>query len=152
MEQEQLGGSEQVKCGGKCASLQPATKKLQIYQAPKVLVLTLKRFSNSGAEYGYFSPFSKNSTPVDVPEGLDLTPFCNPKAAKSRFWGGSAPKKYKLVALSHHSGSLRGGHYTAEGRAKDGGWWEFNDEYVYSQSGAPVGPSSSAYVLFYRQQ
>jgi ubiquitin C-terminal hydrolase len=60
---------------------------------------------------------------------------------------------YHLVAASHHSGSLEGGHYTAVGRsAADGRWYNFNDSSVRQQNvpGGGDGGSNSAYVLFYR--
>ena len=151
MEQETLGGSEQIKCGG-CKTLQPATKKLEIYDFPKLLILTLKRFNSSGAGcVGYFSPYSKNSTPVDIPEFLDLAAYCNPRGAKEAVSRGKYPPVYRLIALSHHSGCMGGGHYTAQGRCeKDGSWWEFNDDDVVRERGTPAGASSSAYVLFYQ--
>jgi ubiquitin C-terminal hydrolase len=46
--------------------------------------------------------------------------------------GGQAPV-YQLIAVSHHSGSLEGGHYTASARSAnpgDGGWYYFNDSSV----------------------
>ncbi len=57
---------------------------------------------------------------------------------------------YELVAISHHSGSLEGGHYTASARsAADHGWYNFNDSSVRREA-APSGTSSSAYLLVYR--
>jgi ubiquitin C-terminal hydrolase len=59
---------------------------------------------------------------------------------------------YDLIGACDHSGSLWGGHYTARCRsATDGVWHEFNDEMVGRC--APVnGPSTTAYVLFYRRR
>ena len=53
---------------------------------------------------------------------------------------------YKLYAISHHSGSLYGGHYVADA-IRQGKWHHFNDSCV--SSGEPASSSSSAYVLFY---
>jgi len=56
---------------------------------------------------------------------------------------------YELVGMSHHSGSLEGGHYTASARsAADGKWYGFNDAIVKRQEARLEG--SSAYVLVYR--
>lgn len=64
--------------------------------------------------------------------------------------GPSPPPVYQLVAISHHSGSLEGGHYTASARAaSDGSWYSFNDSSV-RRDAKPGGASSSAYVLVYR--
>ncbi|PNH09862.1 Ubiquitin carboxyl-terminal hydrolase 8 [Tetrabaena socialis] len=58
---------------------------------------------------------------------------------------------YQLVAVSNHSGSLEGGHYTAQALGADGAsWYNFNDATVRREPGRPSGSSSAAYVLFYR--
>lgn len=169
VEQEVLTGSEQVKCSS-CRKTCDATKRLQIYRCPKLLVMTLKRFSNSsrcgvggfGTSWlGSFSSLSKNQTPVklDAQRVLDLTPYCNPTGlaatapvAKNASSKGTANQQplYELVAVSEHSGCLGGGHYTAHGRSvADGCWYSFNDSCVMP-AGHPCGASSSAYVLFLR--
>ena len=87
---------------------------------------------------------SKNNAAVVVEEQLDLSSCCNPVAK------GAVPPVYQLVGISHHSGSLEGGHYTATVRsASDGSWYHFNDTSVHRDT-KPSGPSSSAYVMFYR--
>ncbi len=49
------------------------------------------------------------------------------------------------------AGSLGGGHYTAVARsAVDNLWLDFNDSHVTRDAG-PAGPSSSAYMLVFRQ-
>jgi ubiquitin carboxyl-terminal hydrolase 2/21/ubiquitin carboxyl-terminal hydrolase 8 len=64
--------------------------------------------------------------------------------------GGTVSPVYQLVAVSHHTGSLEGGHYTATARsASDSQWYNFNDSHV-RRDAKPGGASSSAYVLVYR--
>jgi hypothetical protein len=64
--------------------------------------------------------------------------------------GSTVAPVYQLVAVSHHSGSLEGGHYTATARsAADSQWYNFNDSHV-RRDAKPSGASSSAYVLVYR--
>ncbi|WIA11761.1 hypothetical protein OEZ85_011855 [Tetradesmus obliquus] len=170
VEQEVLTGSEAVKCGS-CKRTCDATKRLQIFQCPRLLVLTLKRFNSgsssrgggaggwaagSGGWFG-FSPYSKNQTPVklDAQHALDLSPYCNQQALQAAVDGagtgrGCSAPKYQLLAVSEHSGCLGGGHYTAQGRSvADGRWYDFNDASVTPDS-HPSGSSSSAYVLFFR--
>jgi ubiquitin carboxyl-terminal hydrolase 4/11 len=78
---------------------------------------------------------------------LDLTPYCNPAGLAQP---GSPRPIYQLTALSRHSGSLSGGHYTAMGKnAVDGCWYHFDDEHA-SEENPPAGSSTSAYVLFYQ--
>ena len=81
-------------------------------------------------------------------DALDLSPFCNPAGLRQQQAHGGPV--YQLLSMSHHSGSLEGGHYTAAARsAVDGQWHYFNDTSVRKDA-KPAGPSQSAYVLFYR--
>ncbi|GFR43244.1 hypothetical protein Agub_g4305 [Astrephomene gubernaculifera] len=155
VECEELEGDDSYKCEA-CKRRQPHSKRLQIFRPPRVLVLTLKRFAQRPAAPGFFSRFrspAKNNTPVRLdPELLDLTPYCNPLGLRGLSIRGRGPVApvYQLVAVSHHSGSLEGGHYTAQARScLDGQWYNFNDSTVRREA-RPSGASSSAYVLFYR--
>ena len=59
--------------------------------------------------------------------------------------------KYDLAALTHHTGSLDGGHYTAQCRHPASRTWHgFNDAVVSDT--VPTALSASAYVLFYMRQ
>ena len=60
-----------------------ATKTLQIYKAPLVLVVSLKRFKAGKSRYGYSGGGGKLSTHVDFPiEGLDLQPYILQKSSE----------------------------------------------------------------------
>eukprot|EP00798_Chlamydomonas_sp_ICE-L_P019858 gene19858-26553_t len=154
VETEKLDGSESYKCE-QCKTQQPHTKRLQIYKYPRVLVLTLKRFSSrsSNSLFSRFRSASKNNTAVALDaEYLDITPFCNPSALKQQAGQGRTPLQpvYQLISISHHSGSLEGGHYTASAKSPvDDQWRYFNDTSVRKDN-TPTNPSASAYVLFYR--
>ena len=56
VEMEKLDGSESYKCEH-CKKCQPHTKRLQIWRPPRVLVITLKRFSARSASTSIFSRF-----------------------------------------------------------------------------------------------
>ena len=154
-ETEQL--DVQYKCEG-CKEETQKSKRMCLWTPPLILVIHLKRFSSRSAGGGVLSALSgalsrvpsfarmrKNTTPVDVPEQLDIAPFCNTQGLQTAGIVGL----YDLIAISEHSGSMGGGHYTATGRAvSDGKWYEYNDSYV-RRAECPAGPSSSAYVLFY---
>ncbi len=121
----------------KCHKRTRATKQLGIYRLPRVLVLQLKRFSSSLSSYSRAKITTDVSFPID---GLDVTALNE---------GGQGPGVYDLVAVSCHTGSLGGGHYTAYCRAGPGmQWYDYNDSRV-----SPVSQSSvrggSAYLLFY---
>jgi ubiquitin C-terminal hydrolase len=57
--------------------------------------------------------------------------------------------KYQLYGMSHHSGTLYGGHYIGEVQnLSTGKWYDCNDSWV-KQIGSPDTESASCYVLFY---
>lgn len=153
-EEEEL--ETEYKCEG-CKDTTRKTKRMCLYTPPQTLVLHLKRFSGRSAT-GALTSFSslggrtsfarmrKNMAAVDVAEHLRIEAFCNAEGLEAAGVVGL----YELVAVSEHCGSMGGGHYTATGRAvSDGSWYSFNDSHV-SRAACPTGPSSSAYVLFYR--
>lgn len=84
-----------------CKKHYQATKKLDLWRLPEILVIHLKRFS--------YSRFLKNKleTFVDFPvHDLDLSAYIAHKE-------GQTSHRYMLYALSNHYGSMGGGHYTA---------------------------------------
>lgn len=58
---------------------------------------------------------------------------------------------YELYGVSHHMGTMYGGHYIAEVKDKSGKWYRCNDSHVTAIS-SPDTQSSSAYVVFYRRR
>ena len=116
-----------------------ATKKIQFWSLPKVLVLQLKRFSAQGMWR------RKNDVHVDFPFAADLAPFVLDK----RHAGGYV---YDLVAVSNHYGSTGGGHYTAFARnSSSGSWYKFDDSHV-TQVEVDQIITPAAYVLIYVQR
>ncbi|GBG75434.1 hypothetical protein CBR_g20064 [Chara braunii] len=142
--EERLDGRNKYHCEH-CKAPRSSTKKLSIFRLPPILVLHIKRFC--GAR---FSSFTKDSTLVKFClKGLDLTNFMGLTVAS-----GSAGRRpvYDLYAVSNHSGSLGGGHYTAYCKtAEENSWYSFNDSIV-----TPIGESSivssAAYLLFYQRR
>ncbi|XP_068558480.1 LOW QUALITY PROTEIN: ubiquitin carboxyl-terminal hydrolase 2-like [Cebidichthys violaceus] len=128
-----LDGDEKPTCY-RCKTRRRCTKKFTIQKFPKILVLHLKRFSEARRT-------SKLSTFVNFPmKDLDLREFASKTA--------STPL-YNLYAVSNHSGTTMGGHYTAYCRNPNSGeWYTFNDSRVTPMSSSQVR-SSDAYVLFY---
>ena len=111
-----------------------ATKKLEIYKVPPILIIHIKRFKVNGHTK------EKLYNPVDFPQtGLDI-----------REWviGSEIPKLYDLYAVCNHFGNLTGGHYTATCFSTlNKSWFDFKDSQVVPATG---NTSASAYVLFYR--
>jgi ubiquitin C-terminal hydrolase len=105
-------------------------RKFYLKDPPLVLVLTLKRFNNN---------LSKNNAEVKVAPTLQLEGHCiNP-----------GPHHYELYAMIIHSGTARGGHYTACSRRGEG-WVYFSDSNFKTIPWEKVR-SSQPYILFYRR-
>jgi ubiquitin carboxyl-terminal hydrolase 4/11/15 len=139
-EAEKLGPEDAWYCPG-CKRHQQATKQLQIWRTPRLLILRLKRF------YETRYARQKLDTMVEFPlRGLDLTPFVPAHAPQRR---DGAPLLYDLFAVVNHSGGLGGGHYTAFAQNHlDQKWYHFNDRSTRQVPESDV-VSRSAYVLFY---
>nr|XP_025858650.1 ubiquitin carboxyl-terminal hydrolase 45 [Vulpes vulpes] len=81
-----------------------ARKQLLISAVPAILILHLKRFHQAGLS------LRKVNRHVDFPLILDLAPFCS-ATCKNVSVGDKV--LYGLYGIVEHSGSMRGGHYTA---------------------------------------
>lgn len=99
----------------RCKEHRRASKTFELWKAPDVLVVHLKRFSAQGRFR------DKLDVLVDFPvEGLDLsTRLAVQEDGKSPI--------YDLFAVDNHYGGLGGGHYTAYAQNfNDGQWYEYN--------------------------
>lgn len=137
LKEEPLGPEDMWYCPG-CKEHRQASKKLDLWRLPEVLVIHLKRFS--------YSRFLKNKleTYVDFPVAdLDLSTYIGHK-------DGQLSNRYMLYAVSNHYGSMGGGHYTAFVHQGGDRWYDFDDSYVNPISLEKI-KSSAAYVLFYRR-
>ena len=90
-----------------CKEHRQATKKLDLWRLPEILVFHLKRFS--------YSRYLKNKldTFVNFPvHDLDLSKYVKSK--------DSPPQShlYELYAMSNHYGGLGGGHYSAYAKVR----------------------------------
>ncbi|KAK4370642.1 hypothetical protein RND71_010117 [Anisodus tanguticus] len=137
LKEEPLGPEDMWFCPG-CKQHRQATKKLDLWRLPEILVIHLKRFS--------YSRFLKNKleTYVDFPtHDLDLSSYMAFKDGKSSY-------RYMLYAISNHYGSMGGGHYTAFVHQGADRWYDFDDSHVSPISQDKI-KTSAAYVLFYRR-
>ncbi|XP_034719002.1 ubiquitin carboxyl-terminal hydrolase 15-like isoform X2 [Etheostoma cragini] len=135
---EKLGAEDPWYCPN-CKQHQQATKKLDLWCLPPVLVVHLKRFSYSR----YMR--DKLDSLVDFPlRDLDMSEFLiNPNAG---------PCRYDLIAVSNHYGGMGGGHYTAYAKNKDDGKWYNYDDSSVSPANEDQIVSKAGYVLFYQRQ
>ncbi|KAI4372132.1 hypothetical protein MLD38_010403 [Melastoma candidum] len=137
LKEEPLGPDDMWYCPS-CKEHRQATKKLDLWKLPDILVVHLKRFS--------YSRYLKNKldTFVNFPiHNLDLSKYIKSEDEHSYM--------YELYAISNHYGGLGGGHYTAYAKLiDDNRWYHFDDSHV-----SPVNESdirtSAAYLLFYQR-
>ena len=99
----------------RCKEHRRAVKKFELWKAPDILVMHLKRFSSNR------NFRDKLEIRVDYPvEGLDITKMVQDDESGKQMI-------YDLIAVDNHYGGLGGGHYTAYGRNfTSGEWYEFN--------------------------
>ena len=113
----------------RCKEHRRASKTFELWKAPDILVIHLKRFSVQGRFSDKLDIF------VDFPVGgLDLSS----RVAMQE--EGKSPI-YDLFAVDNHYGGLGGGHYTAFAQNFiDKSWYEYNGKLVHSL--AHFGPTN----------
>ena len=106
---------------------------------PPILVISLKRFSNS---------FQKNDDAIQIPQhAFNLNSFmehCNPHEINYT---------YQLYGVCEHTtfmNAIHFGHYKVYIRIKNKKWFCFNDESVRESSFSEIN-SRNVYCLFYRR-
>ena len=111
-------------------------KRITFWSLPKVLIITLKRFSPDGQH--------KTDQLVDYPlDNLDL----------SKYVCGYNPSQYKyeLYAVCNHIGNTYMGHYTAFVKNANDEWICYNDQNVKKICQDQIVTPTS-YCLFYRKK
>uniref|UniRef100_A0A8C7TRD1 Ubiquitin carboxyl-terminal hydrolase n=1 Tax=Oncorhynchus mykiss TaxID=8022 RepID=A0A8C7TRD1_ONCMY len=112
-----------------CKKHQLATKKLDLWSLPEVLIIHLKRFS--------YTKYSREKLDIIVDFPLRLVTSC---------------LRYDLIAVSNHYGGLRDGHYTSYARNKDNGQWYYFDDSKVTYAREEQIVTNAAYLLFYHRQ
>ena len=111
-------------------------KQFSFWNFPKILVITLKRFTPG---------MQKITQLIDFPiNDLDL----------SRYVRGYNPNSYKydLYGVCNHMGGVMGGHYTAFVRNSENNWLHCNDRHVEIVDNPQNIVTPMAYCLFYRKK
>lgn len=124
----------------RCKEHRRASKKLELWKTPDILILHFKRFSSTSHRR------DKLDVRVDFPiEGLDMT--------KRIVESDGKEEVYDLFAVDNHYGSLGGGHYTACAKSfVDGEWYDYNDSSVSKIKDLSKLITPAAYLLFYRRR
>lgn len=112
-------------------------KHITFWNFPKVVVITLKRFSPNGR--------SKRNDLISFPmDDLDLSKYVRGYASSSY--------KYELYAVCNHMGNVFRGHYTAYVKNRVGEWIHYNDQATERLVSGHIVVSPMAYCLFYRKK
>ncbi|CAD5231431.1 unnamed protein product [Bursaphelenchus xylophilus] len=132
-----LDGSSAWNCP-KCSRKQRARLQQKIWTLPPALVILLKRFRQNPD-----GSFEKNTIAVDFDiQNLDLSPYLHEKASKQN-------SKYRLYAITNHSGTLNSGHYTAFVKNQSiNNWVSFDDDYCSEVSEYNI-KTEKAFILYY---
>ena len=136
-EKETLSENDAWYCS-KCKDFKCASKKIDLWSSPDLLIIHLKRFS-----------YTRNwrdriNTLVKFPiNGLDLRNYLKSEDHKK-------DAIYDLYAVSNHMGGMGGGHYTAYAKNLDNKqWYHLDDSRTTKVQNTANIVSSAAYVLYY---
>ncbi|XP_062200274.1 ubiquitin carboxyl-terminal hydrolase 9-like [Phragmites australis] len=139
LKEEPLGPDDMWYCPG-CKEHRQASKKLDLWRLPEILVVHLKRFS--------YSRYMKNK--LDTFVNFPIHDLNMSKYVKQTSTSDQRPM-YELYAVINHYGGLGGGHYSAYAKlVEEDNWYHFDDSHVSSVNEDEIR-TSAAYVLFYRR-
>lgn len=126
---------EGYQCDG-CKQKTTTKKSVSIWRLPKVLIVTLKRFTPMGG---------KDMTPLQY-DGAPMT-FTEAFSAESQ--EDSKKKAYRCFATVDHHGHHMGGHYTAQALSPVWHKWHIFDDETATEIEKPKF-GSSTYILLFR--
>jgi ubiquitin C-terminal hydrolase len=110
-------------------------KRITFWNFPRILVITLKRFSPDGKK--------KLQHNIEFPlTNLNLSKYVSGYNARRYV--------YDLYAVCNHSGGTQGGHYTSFVKTINNEWLHFNDVNVEKGISPDSIITPKAYCLFYR--
>jgi ubiquitin carboxyl-terminal hydrolase 8 len=131
---EKLDGDNCWKCP-RCKKRVEATKKIDIWKMPPVLVVQLKRFKFDRRR----RDFAKIKGLIKVPMHVDLTRFVSSPRQEDQV--------YDVVGVANHHGSYGHGHYTAScWHAVEKKFFRYDDTKVAEQASGTV-ITQDAYIL-----
>jgi ubiquitin carboxyl-terminal hydrolase 2/21 len=119
-----------------CKTKAKATKTISIWRLPKVLILTLKRFTPMG-------------TRENARLNYDGEPLCLDSLFSKESKEPTRNKVYNLFSTIDHHGNHMGGHYTSQSLSPIWKtWYRFDDESVYKLDKPHFG--SETYIMMFR--
>ena len=134
-----------------CAKDCDAYKQIQLWSAPPILVIQLKRFKYNAA-YEREKIYTKVVFPLD---GLDIGLYMDQQSRSQQ----SSPQEtkeeylYDCMAIINHSGTTNGGHYTCYLKhLQTQEWYLYNDHRVEKMPDQASLVTHNAYVLVYQRR
>jgi len=122
-----------------CKQHKQASKQLDLFKLPKILIIHLKRFS-----YAHHLWREKIDIDVFFPlEKLDLSRFVTSQKEDAI---------YDLFAVSNHIGGFGGGHYIAKVKNPSDQRWYLFDDSIFREISTSEVHSREAYILFYERR
>jgi ubiquitin carboxyl-terminal hydrolase 2/21 len=119
-----------------CKEKTTVTKSVSIWKLPKVLLVTLKRFTPFG---------TRDNTPLKY----DGQPLCFETVFSNETQEETKNKQYKLFATVDHHGHMGGGHYVAQCHSIVYNKWNiYDDETVHEMKEPYFG--AQTYILMFR--
>ena len=124
--------------------------KMEIWRAPDILILSLKRFTYSNGVV------EKIQNLVNYPFfGFEISQYVKSieNNSKSTMSTSAVYNSYDLYAVVLHSGSIHGGHYTTLVKIQNS-WILFDDDSTLELKESPENSTlvSDSYLLFYRRR
>ena len=129
-------------------------KHIKLWKTPDVLIVHLKRFTTDLKQIRnrFVATISKNNQHIQYPMLLNMTKYnTHPRIFQTGNNQPSVLDLYDLVSVVEHSGSLRGGHYTAKARESPwiDEWFSYNDAHASRVSNLNEIVSTRGYMMFY---
>jgi ubiquitin carboxyl-terminal hydrolase 8 len=122
-----------------CKKKQTATLSTKISKLPTMLIVTLKRFTNTGAKIRGKIEWDVENLNLGPWFAFSRCPYTNTR--RNNF-------EYQTYAVIEHMGSSRGGHYHMFARDSDSGWTEYDDAGIRKNVPLTEVVSADSYILF----
>lgn len=119
-----------------CKSKQPAIKRESISKLPNILLLSFKRFTNTGAKIRGQINWNLNQ--------LSLNPWLT--FERCPFTGTRKHPTFTTFTVIEHQGSAHGGHYHMYGRGTN--WNNYDDCSVHTSVADSKVITADSYILF----
>lgn len=132
----EIDGKQEISTGVAIISVKHKSTT-EITQFPQIFVFQLVRYYN--VVEGIYGDVKINKDNKAIEINKEIT-----------FEHEESPKKYRLFAVIHHSGTLESGHYWADVRVNNR-FYKFNDGIVSRTDLKSFNSSETAYVLFYEK-